>query len=220
MTDTVPQTVLFPDLFDKPCDAASASNSATVSRRFRRRRRQILDTLARVFQVRRSRAPPSRSGLLTINMNDSPARIDAGEAAVGRRTQTARRLVEASVSPNTRRAYAGALRRLDVLARRPRARRRDPRGVPRRSCTTPGALPRAPRWRSPRRAFARSSPVSQPRPASEPPGCSPATGGPPAIGAGASRGPSGPRTWRPCSPPAIARDGAGGASDGSAGRRS
>ena len=47
-------------------------------------------------------------------MNDSPARIDPEEAAIGRPTQTARRLVEASVSPNTRRAYAGALRRLDA----------------------------------------------------------------------------------------------------------
>ena len=46
-------------------------------------------------------------------MNDSPARIDPEEAAIGQPTQTARRLVEASVSPNTRRAYAGALRRLD-----------------------------------------------------------------------------------------------------------
>ena len=45
-------------------------------------------------------------------MNDSPARTDPEEAAVGRPTQTARRLVEASVSPNTRHAYAGALRRL------------------------------------------------------------------------------------------------------------
>ena len=35
-------------------------------------------------------------------------------AAIGRATATARRLVEASVSPNTRRAYAGALRRLDA----------------------------------------------------------------------------------------------------------
>ena len=53
-------------------------------------------------------------------MNDSPARIDPQEAAIGRPTQTARRLVEASVSPNTRRAYAGALRRLDAwLDRRP-----------------------------------------------------------------------------------------------------
>ena len=47
-------------------------------------------------------------------MNDSPARTDPEEAAIGRPTPTARRLVEASVSPNTRRAYAGALRRLDA----------------------------------------------------------------------------------------------------------
>ena len=47
-------------------------------------------------------------------MNDWPARTDPEEAAIGRPTATARRLVEASVSPNTRRAYAGALRRLDV----------------------------------------------------------------------------------------------------------
>ena len=47
-------------------------------------------------------------------MKDSPARTDPEEAAIGRPTQTARRLVEASVSPNTRRAYASALRRLDA----------------------------------------------------------------------------------------------------------
>ena len=47
-------------------------------------------------------------------MNDSPARTDPEEATIGRPTPTARRLVEASVSPNTRRAYAGALRRLDA----------------------------------------------------------------------------------------------------------
>ena len=52
--------------------------------------------------------------MITFNMNDSPARIDPEEAAIGRPTATARRLVEASVSPNTRRAYAGALRRLDA----------------------------------------------------------------------------------------------------------
>ena len=53
-------------------------------------------------------------------MNDSPARTDPAEAEIGRPTPTARRLVEASVSPNTRRAYAGALRRLDAwLAGRP-----------------------------------------------------------------------------------------------------
>ena len=47
-------------------------------------------------------------------MNDSPARTDPEEAAIGRPTPTARRLVEASVSENTHRAYTGALRRLDV----------------------------------------------------------------------------------------------------------
>ena len=40
-------------------------------------------------------------GRVTVNMKDSPARIDPEEAAIGRPTQTARRLVEASVSPNT-----------------------------------------------------------------------------------------------------------------------
>ena len=67
----------------------------------------------------RSPAPSADAGrlcsaLFTFNMNDSPARIDPQEAAIGRPTPTARRLVEASVSPNTRRAYAGALRRLDA----------------------------------------------------------------------------------------------------------
>ena len=49
-----------------------------------------------------------------LNMNDSPARIDPKEAVTDRPTQTARRLVEASVSPNTRRAYASALRLLNA----------------------------------------------------------------------------------------------------------
>ena len=47
-------------------------------------------------------------------MKDLPARTDPEEAEIGRPTPTARRLVEASVSPNTRRAYASALRRLDA----------------------------------------------------------------------------------------------------------
>ena len=49
-------------------------------------------------------------------MNDWPARIDPEEAAIERPTQTARHLVEASVSPEhpPGRAYAGALRRLDA----------------------------------------------------------------------------------------------------------
>ena len=53
-------------------------------------------------------------GPITHKVNDWPARIDPEEAAISRPTATARRLVEASVSPNTRRAYAGALRRLDA----------------------------------------------------------------------------------------------------------
>ena len=47
-------------------------------------------------------------------MNDLPARIDPEEAAIGRPPATVHRLVEASVSSNTRRAYAGALRRLEA----------------------------------------------------------------------------------------------------------
>ena len=55
-----------------------------------------------------------RLPITALNMNASPARTDPEEDAIGRPTATARRLVEASVSPNTRRAYAGALRRLDA----------------------------------------------------------------------------------------------------------
>ena len=47
-------------------------------------------------------------------MKDSLAQIAPAETAVGRPTATARRLVNASVSANTRRAYAGALRQLDA----------------------------------------------------------------------------------------------------------
>ena len=97
------------------------------------------DTLRGVSRwVRRSRAPPSRSGLLTSNMNDLPARIDPEEAAIGRPTPTARRLVEASVSPNTRRAYAGALRRLDAWLDGRERRRRGAGRLPRRAARRAG----------------------------------------------------------------------------------
>ena len=115
-----------------------------------------------------------------------------------------------SVSPNTRRAYAGALRRLDAwLDGRDREldTRRWPPTSP--SCTTRAAPPRAPRWRPPRRASARSSPSSPLPPASGRPGCSLATGGRPAIAAAVRRGRSGSLTWRPCSPPVTGRGGAG-----------
>ena len=45
---------------------------------------------------------------------DSLAQIAPAETATGRPSATARRLVDASVSANTRRAYAGAMRRLDA----------------------------------------------------------------------------------------------------------
>ena len=47
-------------------------------------------------------------------MTDSLAAIVPAPAAIGRPTATARRLVNASLSANTCRAYAGALGRLDA----------------------------------------------------------------------------------------------------------
>ena len=47
-------------------------------------------------------------------VKDSLAQIAPTETALGRPTATARRLVDASVSANTRRAYAGALGQLDA----------------------------------------------------------------------------------------------------------
>ena len=47
-------------------------------------------------------------------MTDSLAAIASAPAAIGRPTATARRLVNASLSPNTRRAYVGALGQLDA----------------------------------------------------------------------------------------------------------
>ena len=46
-------------------------------------------------------------------MTDSLVEIVSAETTIGRPTATARRLVNASVSDNTRRAYAGALGQLD-----------------------------------------------------------------------------------------------------------
>ena len=58
--------------------------------------------------------------MLCIMGKDSLAQIAPDETAIGRPSATARRLVDASVSANTRSAYAGALRRLDAwLAGRP-----------------------------------------------------------------------------------------------------
>ena len=49
-----------------------------------------------------------------VMSKDSLARIDSTETAIGPPSATARRLVDASVSINTRRAYAGALGQLDA----------------------------------------------------------------------------------------------------------
>ena len=52
--------------------------------------------------------------MLCIMVKDSLAQIAPAETAISRPTATARKLVEASISPNTRRAYAGALGQLDA----------------------------------------------------------------------------------------------------------
>ena len=50
----------------------------------------------------------------TVMGKDSLAQIAPADTAIGPPSAPARRLVDASVSDNTRRAYAGALRRLDT----------------------------------------------------------------------------------------------------------
>ena len=55
-----------------------------------------------------------RAGGSNPTETDSLAANASAETAIGRPTATARRLVNASVSDNTRRAYAGALGQLDA----------------------------------------------------------------------------------------------------------
>ena len=57
-------------------------------------------------------SPGSQAGL-PINMNDSLAQIAPAKTAIGRPGATARRLVAASLSANTRCAYVGGHGRLD-----------------------------------------------------------------------------------------------------------
>ena len=52
--------------------------------------------------------------MLCIMGKDSLARIAPSETAIGPPSTTARHLVNASLSDNTRRAYAGALGQLDA----------------------------------------------------------------------------------------------------------
>ena len=129
-----------------------------------------------------------------------PVALAAGERPV----PSGRRLAAASVSPNTRRAYSGALRRLDAwLAGRASRTRPWPSTSP--SSTSRGEPPRARRRRWPRRASGLASPARRALPGNERPGSSRATGGLPVSAAGARRAPSGRRTWPPSSPPASVR---------------
>ena len=145
-------------------------------------------------------------------MNDSPARIDPEEAAIERPTQTALRLVEASVSPNTRRAYAGALRRLDAwldgrelhdvtLAAYLAELHDAGRASSSAAMAVAAACFRAKLAGQPAPAGERTARVlaGYRRTASD-------------RGRGQARPFAGSRTWRPCSPPATGRGGAGAAS--------
>ena len=55
-----------------------------------------------------------RSTIITFVVKEPLAQIAPAEAAIGPPTATARRMVDGLVSANTRRVYAGALRRLDA----------------------------------------------------------------------------------------------------------
>ena len=62
----------------------------------------------------RRRGGRERSPISTISMTARPARRGPEPGALDRPTAKSRRLVDASLSPNTRRVYAGALRQLDA----------------------------------------------------------------------------------------------------------
>ena len=155
-------------------------------------------------------------GRVTVNMKDSPARIDPGRgrdrppdadrAPLGRGL---RQPEHASVSPNTppsapntRLAYAGALRRVDAWLD---GRELDDVGAGRLPCRAARCRPRfleRVRWRSPRRASARSSLASPLLPVSRPPGV---LAGYRRTAYDRGRGQARPvrglrksRTWRPC----------------------
>ena len=97
---------------------ASTSLSPPRSRTARGRGRAPASDVQASFQA--AIAVPARSHLPfgSAGTRSQPATPRTGTATPSftssRPTQTARRLVEASVSENTRRAYAGALRRLDA----------------------------------------------------------------------------------------------------------
>ena len=141
-----------------------------------------------------------------VKMDTTLAPTRPAAAELERPAPTARRLAEASISPNTRRAYSGALRRLDAwLDGRPLedatlaaylGELHDQGRAPASAATAVAA----------RRASGPASPASRPRPGNGQPGSSPATGGRPAVEDGGKRGRSGRRTSRPSSPPATGRE--------------
>ena len=72
---------------------------------------EVLDRAGAAVRLQYGRRPVDRA---LPAMTHSLAPTGSAAAALERPTPTARRLAEASLSPNTRRAYSGALRRLDA----------------------------------------------------------------------------------------------------------
>ena len=144
-------------------------------------------------------------------MKDSLAVIAPTEMALGRPTATARRLVNASVSDNTRRAYAGALGQLDAWLD---GRRLDDAALATylaelhdagRAASSAATAVAAARFRA-KLAGGRVPPARLL------PESSPATAELPPTAAAARLARLAPPTWRPCSPPATGRGAAAGAS--------
>ena len=106
----------------------------------------------------------------------------AGPLAVA--TPTTRKLADASISVNTRRAYAGALRRLDAWRG---AAPVDDALLPSTSARSSrrAARPPPPPSPSPPSGFGPGSPARRPPPGKRPPACWAASGARPPTGAGA-----------------------------------
>ena len=123
----------------------------------------------RVSAVRVRRLKRIRDGL-----------VESVATALEGAAQAAHRLVEASVSPNTRRAYAGVLRRLDAWFAGRRLEDTTLAGYLAES-TSRGEPCRAHRRQWPRRASGPVSPASRARPGNGPPRCWQTIGGGPPV---------------------------------------
>ena len=174
--------------------------------------RQLTPGLNR-FEVRVSEAGRHVDRTPAVVKMDSLAPTGPAAAElVERPTPTARRLAAASISPNTRRAYSGALRRLDAWQLDGRPLEDATLAAYLAELHDQGRAPASASTTVPRCASGPASPGRRARPGNGRPGSSPATGGPPAIAAGARRGRSGRQTWPPSSPPATGGDAAAAAS--------